>query len=104
MFDKSAELNILVEDWLEKEPILTRHFYVWPEIDDLVGSPPRRLIYTAGDPATGARNVSYINPDGLWVMDPIVPADNQTNSIWVKLNHADPKFFDRLRAYLMHFV
>ena len=105
MSDQGIELSrlfFLIEDWLNKDPILVQHFNVWPEI-------PMAARYKGHQTNTrwilhGPRNVCYITDMGVWVMDPIVSADRQVRSSWAQLNHADPKFFDHLRSYLMLFV
>lgn len=105
MSDEGTELSkllFLVEDWLNKDLILDQHFNVWPEI-------PMEDRYRGHQVDTrwilhGSRNICYITEEGVWIMDPIVSANKQTISTWVQLNHADPKFFDHLRSYLMFFV
>jgi len=100
--DESTQLYFLVEDWIEQDPILKQHFHMWPEI-------AQSARYKGHQVATrwilaGARNVSFISTEGVWLMQPVVSDKEQIQSPWVKLNHADPHFFDQLREYLMCFI
>lgn len=102
MSDQSIELTkmfFLVEDWLNSDPVLSQQFNVWPEI-------AVEHRYKGHQAKTrwilkGVRNCCYMKEDGVWIMDPVVDPNSQVSASWTQLNHADPKFFDKLRSYLV---
>lgn len=97
MRDQRPSLSYLIEDWIDKDSILSQHFHLWPDDEWDVGMDPTRWIMVK------SRNCSYIK-DGIWIMDPIVISEKQSQTRWVELKPADPQLFEKLRSYLMFFI